>query len=391
MKKLWNPANRQLFLVVAIIVGALVLSRALVATRTLPKTALQEVRMPVTVTQLRRGAYPVRVVTTGRVAPRSTVAITPQVSGRVQWISDQMYSGGYLDEDDVLFRIEAVDYENEVARESAAVAKARTDLALERAEAEASLDEWRALNEGQDAPPLVSREPQIAQAEAELAAARARLAQAELNLSRTRYRLPFSGRVMSSSLEVGQFVVSGQPYGEIYNRESLEISLSLAPSDIRWFLDPEQAEVLLRFEDAASGQGPQIVSGRIIRLGALLDEATRYQQIVVKPLDDSPLIPGMLTEVVLASAPVAGTWKIPIPALQGQYIWIVDDAGQLERLQPEVIATLSDSVIARLPARTTSLRVVDTPVNGAVEGARVEVVDLTDTNAPTSAQTAIAP
>ncbi len=391
MKKLWNPANRQLFLVVAIIVGALVLSRALVATRTLPKTALQEVRMPVTVTQLRRGAYPVRVVTTGRVAPRSTVAITPQVSGRVQWISDQMYSGGYLDEDDVLFRIEAVDYENEVARESAAVAKARTDLALEHAEAEASLDEWRALNEGQDAPPLVSREPQIAQAEAELAAARARLAQAELNLSRTRYRLPFSGRVMSSSLEVGQFVVSGQPYGEIYNRESLEISLSLAPSDIRWFLDPEQAEVLLRFEDAASGQGPQIVSGRIIRLGALLDEATRYQQIVVKPLDDSPLIPGMLTEVVLASAPVAGTWKIPIPALQGQYIWIVDDAGQLERLQPEVIATLSDSVIARLPARTTSLRVVDTPVNGAVEGARVEVVDLTDTNAPTSAQTAIAP
>ncbi|HBD11576.1 MAG TPA: hypothetical protein DCZ13_05465 [Porticoccaceae bacterium] len=391
MKKLWNPANRQLFLVVAIIVGALVLSRALVATRTLPKTALQEVRMPVTVTQLRRGAYPVRVVTTGRVAPRSTVAITPQVSGRVQWISDQMYSGGYLDEDDVLFRIEAVDYENEVARESAAVAKARTDLALEHAEAEASLDEWRALNEGQDAPPLVSREPQIAQAEAELAAARARLAQAELNLSRTRYRLPFSGRVMSSSLEVGQFVVSGQPYGEIYNRESLEISLSLAPSDIRWFLDPEQAEVLLRFEDAASGQGPQIVSGRIIRLGALLDEATRYQQIVVKPLDDSPLIPGMLTEVVLASAPVAGTWKIPIPALQGQYIWIVDDAGQLERLQPEVIATLSDSVIARLPARTTSLRVVDTPVNGAVEGARVEVVDLTDTNAPASAQTAIAP
>lgn len=391
MKKLWNPANRQLFLVVAIIVGALVLSRALVATRTLPKTALQEVRMPVTVTQLRRGAYPVRVVTTGRVAPRSTVAITPQVSGRVQWISDQMYSGGYLDEDDVLFRIEAVDYENEVARESAAVAKARTDLALEHAEAEASLDEWRALNEGQDAPPLVSREPQIAQAEAELAAARARLAQAELNLSRTRYRLPFSGRVMSSSLEVGQFVVSGQPYGEIYNRESLEISLSLAPSDIRWFLDPEQAEVLLRFEDAASGQGPQIVSGRIIRLGALLDEATRYQQIVVKPLDDSPLIPGMLTEVVLASAPVAGTWKIPIPALQGQYIWIVDDAGQLERLQPEVIATLSDSVIARLPARTTSLRVVDTPVNGAVEGARVEVVDLTDKNAPASAQTAIAP
>jgi len=391
MKKLWNPANRQLFLVVAIIVGALVLSRALVATRTLPKTALQEVRMPVTVTQLRRGAYPVRVVTTGRVAPRSTVAITPQVSGRVQWISDQMYSGGYLDEDDVLFRIEAVDYENEVARESAAVAKARTDLALEHAEAEASLDEWRALNEGQDAPPLVSREPQIAQAEAELAAARARLAQAELNLSRTRYRLPFSGRVMSSSLEIGQFVVSGQPYGEIYNRESLEISLSLAPSDIRWFLDPEQAEVLLRFEDAASGQGPQIVSGRIIRLGALLDEATRYQQIVVKPLDDSPLIPGMLTEVVLASAPVAGTWKIPIPALQGQYIWIVDDAGQLERLQPEVIATLSDSVIARLPARTASLRVVDTPVNGAVEGARVEVVDLTDTNAPTSAQTAIAP
>ncbi len=384
MVKIISRENRQLVLVIVIIVGAIVLSRMLGATRTLPQATSSSVGLPVTATELRKGAYPVQIRSTGRVIPRGTVSITPQVSGRVVWVSDHLYGGGYLVRDEVLFRVEAADYENDVARERAAVAKAQTDLALERAEADAAVAEWRGLNPGVKPSPLVSRVPQIAQADAEVAAAKARLAQAELNLSRTHYRLPFDGRVISSTLEPGAYILAGQSYGEIYNQNSLEVVLSLAQADLPWLRRPDEVDVdIINFNEQDVEPGVQSdrksIGGKILRMGAILDDATRFQQVVIKPVGDGSLLPGMLVEVVLRSSPVADTWKVPASAVQsGQVIWQVDENATLRRVEPQVIATLSDSVIVRLPVNTDSVLVVDAPISGVIEGAKVVVLNSQD-------------
>lgn len=384
MVKIISRENRQLVLVIVIIVGAIVLSRMLGATRTLPQATSSSVALPVTATELKKGAYPVQIRSTGRVIPRGTVSITPQVSGRVVWVSDHLYGGGYLVRDEVLFRVEAADYENDVAREGAAVAKAQTDLALERAEADASVAEWRGLNSGVEPSPLVSRVPQIAQADAEVAAAKARLAQAELNLSRTHYRLPFDGRVISSTLEPGAYILAGQSYGEIYNQNSLEVVLSLAQADLPWLRRPDEVDVdIINFNEPDVEPGVESdrksIGGKILRMGAILDDATRFQQVVIKPLGDGSLLPGMLVEVVLRSSPVADTWKVPASAVQSdQVIWQVDENTTLRRVEPQVIATLSDSVIVRLPVNTDSVLVVDAPISGVIEGAKVVVLNSQD-------------
>ncbi len=384
MVKIISRENRQLVLVIAIIIGAIVLSRMLGATRTLPQATSNSVGLPVTATELKKGAYPVQIRSTGRVIPRGTVSITPQVSGRVVWVSDHLFGGGYLVRNEVLFRVEAADYENDVARERAAVAKAQTDLALERAEADAAVAEWRGLNPAVEPPPLVSRVPQIAQADAEVAAAKARLAQAELNLSRTHYRLPFDGRVIASTLEPGAYILAGQSYGEIYNQDSLEIVLSLAQADLPWLRRPDEVDVdIINFNapDDESGveSDRKSIGGKILRMGAILDDATRFQQVVIKPVGDGNLLPGMLVEVVLRSSPVADTWKVPASAVQsGQVIWQVDESATLRRVEPQIIATLSDSVIVRLPVNTDSVLVVDAPISGVIEGAKVVVLDSQD-------------
>lgn len=384
MVKIISRENRQLVLVIAIIVGAIVLSRMLGATRTLPQAISNSVGLPVTATELKKGAYPVQIRSTGRVIPRGTVSITPQVSGRVVWVSDHLFGGGYLVRNEVLFRVEAADYENDVARERAAVAKAQTDLALERAEADAAVAEWRGLNPAVEPPPLVSRVPQIAQADAEVAAAKARLAQAELNLSRTHYRLPFDGRVIASTLEPGAYILAGQSYGEIYNQDSLEIVLSLAQADLPWLRRPDEVDVdIINFNapDDESGveSDRKAIGGKILRMGAILDDATRFQQVVIKPVGDGNLLPGMLVEVVLRSSPVADTWKVPASAVQsGQVIWQVDESATLRRVEPQIIATLSDSVIVRLPVNTDSVLVVDAPISGVIDGAKVVVLDSQD-------------
>ena len=391
MGKIFSRENRQLVLVIIIVVGAVALSRMLSSTKTLPDQKPESVQLPVTVVTLESAAHRLPIRSTGRVIPRGTVSITPQVSGRVEWVSDNLYSGGYLEKNQSLFRIEAADYENNVARDQAEVAKAETDLALERAEANAAIAEWQALNENIVLPALVSREPQIAQAEAELAAAQARLAQAELNLSRTQYRLPFAGRVISSSLEAGEYVLAGQSYGEIYNQDSLEVVLSLPQANLHWLrsaksLSSSGDEIAARefseiavqivFQAPGEASGELSISGEILRLGAVLNDTTRFQEVVIKPIGDGQLLPGMLTDVVLNSAPIADTWKLPTTAIQvGEFVWRVDDDLTLHRLEPEIIATLSDGVIVRLPLSSSDGRFVDSAVAGAVEGAMVVIID----------------
>ena len=281
--KLLKSENRQLLLVFFIIVGAIMLSRVFSNSRQVLHISEEESRLPVSVVAVSTGEHAVAITTTGRVAPRNTVGLTPQVSGRVLWVDDSLYSGGYFKADAVLFRIEKSDYLNELAKEQAAVAKAETSLALEQAEADASLAEWRGLNAELAAPPLVSRAPQIAQVQAELAAARARLAQAELNLSRTEFRLPFDGRVISSSLELGGYLQAGQSYGQLYNQQALEIVLSLPKNDLPWISQPGQVDITITF-DALNTNRQQSNKGKILRIGASLDEATRFQPVPYKHL-----------------------------------------------------------------------------------------------------------
>ena len=371
--KCLKSENRQLLVVVFIIVAAVMLSQAFSNSRQVLHISEEESRLPVSVVAVQTGAHAVAITTTGRVAPRNTVGLTPQVSGRVVWVDDSLYSGGYFKADAVLFRIEQSDYLNERAKEQAAVAKAETSLALEQAEADAALAEWEGLNGELLASPLVSRQPQIAQVRAELAAARARLAQAELNLARTEFRLPFDGRVISSSLELGGYVQAGQSYGQLYSQEALEIVLSLPKNDLPWISQPGQVDIAITF-DALKTNRPQKLNGKILRIGASLDEATRFQQVVIKPIDDGQLLPGMLTQVVLKSAPVPGTWALPLAALQaGGAIWLVGEDSRLRRIEPEIVATMAERVIAVAPM--DHARVVDSNLGGAIEGAKVMVVE----------------
>ncbi|MBL4781501.1 MAG: efflux RND transporter periplasmic adaptor subunit [Porticoccaceae bacterium] len=385
--KLLKSENRQLLLVIFIIVGAVMLSRMFSNSRQVLHISEEKSRLPVSVVAVQAGAHAVVITTTGRVAPRNTVALTPQVSGRVLWVDDSLYSGGYFKANAVLFRIEQSDYLNELAKEQAAVAKAETSLALERAEADAALAEWRGLHAELAAPPLVSRVPQIAQVKAELAAARARLAQAELNLSRTEYRLPFDGRVISSSLELGGYLQSGKNYGQIYNQQALEIVLSLPKNDLPWISQPGKVDIAITY-DALHTNRQQSLKGKILRIGASLDEATRFQQVVIKPIDDGGLLPGMLTRVVLRSEPVAQTWSLPLAALQaGGALWLVDGENRLRRIEPEIIATMNDRLIVVAPM--ASARVVDSSLGGAIEAAEVVVVGAAG-NTPKDSATASA-
>lgn len=207
-----------------------------------PRPAAQEPprRVPLVVTapaDVRSGNLTIRG--NGTVRPKSEIVLSPQVAGRVEWVSPAFASGGRFEHGDLLLRIEQADYVNRVDAASAAVAQRQVEVLQWKEEQELAREEYQRLlaREGMDAPDstslssLIFREPQLQAAQAALRSAEAQLADARLALARTYIAAPFDGVVRSKSVDVGQYVAPGQNLGSLYDTHEVEIVVPLTDGE----------------------------------------------------------------------------------------------------------------------------------------------------------------
>ncbi|MES9851543.1 MAG: hypothetical protein ABW170_06880 [Candidatus Thiodiazotropha sp. L084R] len=80
------------------------------------KPAIQ--KLLVTVVDVKPETQQPLVTGFGEVEARWTTELTAEVSGQVDYVSDKLLSGSHFDKGDVLVKINAVDYESEVAQAS---------------------------------------------------------------------------------------------------------------------------------------------------------------------------------------------------------------------------------------------------------------------------------
>ena len=191
--KLWVPLG----LLAAGVLGALLL----LATAPSPETAPPPTAIPVvrTVVAETRDVQ-IRIASYGTVSPRSETELVPEVSGRVEWVSPSLVSGGFFEEGDPLLRVDRYDYEVEVERARARLARAESQAALQ-AKALARQREL-ARRDVESASRLDDAINTDRVARATLREARAELAQAERDLDRTEIRAPYAGRVRQESVDV---------------------------------------------------------------------------------------------------------------------------------------------------------------------------------------------
>jgi len=291
-------------------------------------------------------AVPIVVEGHGEVVAKVSVEVVPQVAGRVVEVSPSMVAGGFFKANQTLFVIEPRDYELGVDRSQAAVARAEVQLERELAEANVARQEWDELNPG-EAPSsgLVVREPQVRQAKAELEAARADLAVARLNLERTRVSLPFDGVVVSESVDLGQFVTTGRTLATVYGTDTVEVRVPLKRGELGWFDIPNgsgptgpRAEV-----SAVVGATRHTWEGRVVRMEAQLDAASRMAHVVVevaRPFAGGdgrpPLMPNTFVDVRIFGSTLDDVVPLPRHALrEGEKVWVFDD-GSLRVLDVKV-------------------------------------------------------
>jgi RND family efflux transporter MFP subunit len=326
-------------------------------------------------------AQQIRVTGNGTLQARTRINIVPQVGGRVTYIHPDLRAGGAFKADEVLIAIEAIDYQLALTQREADVAAAQTTLELEMAEAEAAREEWRALNPGKPLPTLVGRQPQIKEAEAEVKAAKARLAQARLDLQRTELRMPFDGRVVATTIDVGEVVAANQSVGVVYSSERFEIPIPLEIDQLAWIDLPDQAsgrEGSSARVQVRIGDREHSIPARVIRVESELESLSRFARVVLG-LDagDIPaalrqkVIPGLFVEVSIASRELREVTALPRATLrQGGLLWIVED-GVLRYLQPDIVYRSAKEIFVRDIEPGT--RVVMSGLDVVTEGMRVQI------------------
>lgn len=371
-----NVGRLQLILVVSFFLFAVLVSSLLSGTDRTPKLKDEEEFAPlVNSTIVRPETRRIEIVGSGAVSSQVDVQIIPQVQGRVDWLSSIMRPGGSFLKDEVLFRIEARDFELEVERRRAEVASARTNLQLEEAEGLAATREWEEITPGEPVPALVARKPQIRDRRAALASAQAQLARAQLDLDRTNFSLPFNGRVVSSNVELGQFMATGQTYGTVYSLDGLEVSVPLADKDLKWLQPLDDVEAII----TTSYLGvDRVIRAKATRVSAQLDAQTRFASVIVSLGESSneedtlPLVPGVFVSVTFLGPKLDSLVTVPTAAIQENgKIWTIVDQ-RLKAAQPEIIQTGPTVSLIRGLAAGSEIMLSNVP--GAVENMAVRSV-----------------
>lgn len=322
----------------------------------------------------------------GEASPRREISFSPQVSGRIVFLSPAFIEGGAFEEDDVLVRVDPAEYNYRVIQARSAVAQAKSRFESEKAEAKIARADWQELGKGEGAA-LALREPQLAEAAAILASAEAALHEAELQLARTAIRAPFKGRVRSKLVDIGQYVTPGMALGDVYATDIMQVALPLTDSELG------QLGLPVGFNETADNRGPAVTltalvggeprewRGRIVRTDSGYDRKTRvlfaYAEVDdpygAGAADGAPLAAGLFVSAAIEGREIDNAIVIPRSALRGEdevFIARGDDTLEIRKV---VVASSDKRQAILVSGVKPGERVITSPVRGAADGVAIAV------------------
>lgn len=382
--KAWLP--------LAVLLGGAVAGTGLVAISPDVETASPE-RLPPLVRVIEAQPRPatLRVFAQGTVVPRTESDLVAEVAGRITWVSPSLASGGFIEADEVLVRIDPRDYDIALRRAEAGVERSASELALARS----SLERQQTLADRGVASTAALDDARNAARVAEAAHgdAMAALERARSDLERSEVRAPFAGRVREKHVDVGQFVARGAPLARVYAVDYAEVRLPIQDSDAA-FVDLPIAYRETVADADANREGPRVVlrsrfagrdhqwEGRIVRTEGEIDPRTRMIHAVARVEDPygrsddpdrPPLAVGLFVDAEIEGRVVESVVELPRRALRGHDgVATVDAEGRLWRRRVDVLQRGQDRVLVS-GGIAAGERIVTSPLPVSVDGMTVRV------------------
>ena len=362
-------------------------------------------QISVEVKKLVRNDLAITIDSYGTIKPRTQSVLLPQVSGQIIRINPKFRAGGFFEQGDVLLELDQRDLLAEVKIAQASLFSAEQSFSEEQARVEQAEQDWQRLGNDKKAPDLVLRKPQLMAAQASVYSAQASLSKAELAVERSNIVAPYTGRILSKSVDVGQVVSIGTELAEIYAVDYVEIRLPLKNKDLPYMMLPESN----RFENATAQEQPVVTiysdlatrqswQGKVVRTEGAFDEESQ-QLFVVAQIDDPygenegnglPLKIGQYVSAKIKGKTIEKALTIPNKAIyQGSYVYIVDD--NVLKRKNITIAWQSDDVAVIKAGLEANELLVLTPLGQVTSGTIVSINSIDGKPVKASNQTRVKP
>ena len=377
---------KRIFLPLAIIVGAIVLSSAMFALKPEPaKLESPETAVAVETIALKKTAAQLLISSQGTVLPRTRSALISEVSGAVLTVSQQYVVGGVFNSGDVLMQLDPTDYQVALQRAQAKLISMNAQLSFERARSAQAEKEWAMTGRpATEAPLLALRKPYLAEAKANLLQAEAEVKQAQQKLDKTTIRAPYAGMVSAKTADIGQFVTLGSKLGEIFAIDYAEVRLPLTQRDLS-MMDAQafannkpRPGVTL---SASVGNTELQWDALLVRSEGVVDQRNRSQYLIAQIVDpynikqrsEKPaLLMGSFVRATIAGKKLENVFAVPRHALlEGGNIAAVDSDNKLRLKKVETI--FSDEQFYYIAnGLEEGMEIIVSAVGIAIDGMRVK-------------------
>ena len=319
------------------------------------------------------------VTSQGTVTPLTESQLIPEVSGKIEWMSDSLVVGGFFNQGDELIRVEALDYETALSRAEAALLRAEAELEHSKFE----LMRMRSLEERN----LASRSNlenalRIFRVNTAVQLDAANLKQAQENLKRTTLSAPFHWTGARKGVDIGQFVARGQAIATIYANESLEVRLPVADRQLAFLNIPptQRGELPAEFQPSVrltANYAGQLLewTGTIVRTEAEIDRSSRMVQLVARIENanaEVPITVGQFVNAEISGRNADNVFVLPRSAVRkNNNILVVDADNKLRFREIDTLRLYQDTILIN-GGLAAGERVCISPVQTAVDGMLVD-------------------
>ena len=341
--------------------------------------AAKRTAMLVEVTEADQGTYRPRIVAQGTVQPAKDVELRPQVGGRVVSLAEGFVPGGFVEEGELMMRIEAADYRHALAQRKSELRQAKSDLAVEKGRRDAAKAEYGRFGEQlqPENESLVLRQPQLEAAQERVDAAQAAVDQAQLNVQRTTVEAPFDAHIVRRDINTGSQVSPNDTIARLVGTDTYWVGVELPLSKLRWVEvaggEGDGSEVLVRNEQAWP-EG-SVREGHLFKKVGMLDEDTRMARVLAAVPDplaretdeaSTPeLVIGEFVEVTVKGKPLDGVVRLNRDYVRADdTVWVMKD-GKLKIHDVEIVvrdpdyAYISEGLSGGAKVVTTNLSTVE--------------------------------
>jgi RND family efflux transporter MFP subunit len=363
---------------------AVIVAYGLVKTAPVPeKFTPKELAISIRALEVNRERIRLEVRSQGSVMPYKESELTPEVNGRISWMSPNLLPGGYFSKDEVLLKIDDRDYRSNVARSRATLSRTMAEEELAGFELTRMRELVKKRLTSQSSLEKALRNHKISAAA--LQDSKIALDQAVRDLQRTEIRAPYEGLVRSEKVDLGQYISRGMNIASIYAAESAEVRLPLADKQLAYLdltlgqrgelTDEVAPEVLLSTD---YGGKHYEWTGKLVRTEAEIDSKSRMVTAVVRVNNKDNIGQPDIPIGLFVNAKIKGRWAedivtIPRAALRGQNKVLVVKDSHIHFRSVQIMRFENDDVLVSKGLESGEI-VNISPLQTVVEGMRVEAI-----------------